>query len=144
MRPVCPGFLGMLYPCLLGGRMSAGGRLARNGRIGLDQLSEPVPMRLRSAITAGTDAASRLSPVSCSRRRETRARPADSIRTLVARHHPGTVPAGRERARDEGRPPPGWPRGAPLRSTEGTPEVHLHFGCQYLTRGDGLRPQKAT
>jgi len=41
MRPVCPGFAGVLAPCLLGGRKLAGGQLVKNGAIGLDQLPEP-------------------------------------------------------------------------------------------------------
>jgi hypothetical protein len=44
---VCPDFLGVLAPCLLGGRMLAGGRLVKNGPIGLDQPSEAPPVRLR-------------------------------------------------------------------------------------------------
>ena len=53
--PVCPVFLAVLAPRLLGGRMLAGGRLVKNAPIGLDQPSEPPPMQLRGAITAGMD-----------------------------------------------------------------------------------------
>ena len=62
MRPFCPGFPGVLAPCLLGGRMLAGGLLVKNGLIGLDQSSESLPMLLPIAIVAGK-AAAKPSPV---------------------------------------------------------------------------------
>jgi hypothetical protein len=52
----------VLAPCLLGGRMLAGGRLVKNGLIGLDQSSESLPMLLPIAIVAGK-AAAKPSPV---------------------------------------------------------------------------------
>ena len=108
--PVCPDFAAVLAPCLLGGRMLAGGRLVKNGPIGLDQLSGGPPTRLHSAITAGTD-----TPPGCRRYRFSPAerlapRPADSIRTFVARHSPGCacLPVSDT---GHGPLPPDWPRG---------------------------------
>ena len=40
MRPVCPGFSGVLAPCLLGGRMLGPGRLVQFQLIGLDQSNQ--------------------------------------------------------------------------------------------------------
>jgi hypothetical protein len=51
MCPVCPGFLPMLAPCLLGGRMLGPGWLVQFGSIGLDQSEEPVPSPFRGRVT---------------------------------------------------------------------------------------------
>jgi len=40
MCPVCPGFLPVLAPCLLGGRMLGPGQLVQFRPIGLDQLAQ--------------------------------------------------------------------------------------------------------
>ena len=46
MRPFCPGFPGVLAPCLLDGRMLADGWLVKNGLIGLDPVSAEYPATL--------------------------------------------------------------------------------------------------
>ena len=94
-------------------RMLAGGlALSKTGPIGLDHPSELSPMRLRSAITAGTDPAARLPPVAWFPRRETCARPADSIRTFVAHCYPGPCLSARGWTRVKGRPPPDRAQGS--------------------------------
>jgi protein involved in plasmid replication-relaxation len=45
VRPVCPGFLPVLAPCLLGGRLLRPGRLVQFLRIGLDQRSPGLQWR---------------------------------------------------------------------------------------------------
>jgi hypothetical protein len=57
-------FVAIFCQCLLGGRMLAGGRLVKNGPIGLDQPSGSPPARPHSVITVGTDPAAGLSLVS--------------------------------------------------------------------------------
>ena len=51
MCPVCPGFLPLLAPCLLGGRMLGPGWLVQFGSIGLDQSEEPVQSPFRGRVT---------------------------------------------------------------------------------------------
>ena len=92
--PVCPGFLGMLDPCLLGGRVLAGGRLVKNGAIGLDQPSERLPKSIRGAITAGTDPQPGCRPLPVLPAERVAPRPADSIRTLGCSSLPETAPVG--------------------------------------------------
>ena len=52
--PVCPYFVAVLAPCLLGGRMVGLRQFVKNAGIGLDHSSEALPVHLHGAITAGT------------------------------------------------------------------------------------------
>jgi hypothetical protein len=86
-------FVPISRPCSLPACSGVGcwrtGGLSKAGRLVWTSHQDPFPMRLRSAITAGTDPAAGLPPFTHPPCRETRACPADSIRSLVARLYPG-------------------------------------------------------
>jgi hypothetical protein len=81
---LCVRFVHMFAPCLLGGRERGAGRLVKNGPMTQDQPSEPLPMRLHSAIAAGRSSVAGLSSVSGWAVAAGAGGPADSIRTVVA------------------------------------------------------------
>jgi hypothetical protein len=95
IRPVCPGFPAVLAPCLLAGRMLGARPLVQFGSIGLDQLSEPLPVWLRSAIGAGQRTRSQVATVDgsrCGSRKAVRTEPA--VTAAPARSDRGGHPPG--------------------------------------------------